>query len=356
MTAISDVISSPTPLPPDPVAPMPDEVARETERYRAGDVDGAREGLRALAASGRTAKAGAAAAALAGIELVESGPGEKTFLKALAQVAGGEDPWLGPLAACLPSMELYAALDSLSPDDPLAASPVLRGVSAHLTGDQGTARTALAEAVSQATPGRLEDDLSHVLLGHHLLYSGAARDEVEEPLTHVLASDDAVFTGYARYLLGHLLTGHDEPDRAGEMLTQALSDAHPTVRQDDSLLPWAGVRLGELLAGHFELDCVVEQMERSGVAEMSCVREPFESGAFFTGVSRPALAGIGLGLFTGDMGAVRAGLQRLREWSDERHERGRALCLVLGHRLLADEPDAGRERTLKGLLDELKQC
>lgn len=87
----------PQPLPLDPVGAMPDEVVREVERYRAGNVDGARAALRTTAGSGRTATAGYAAAALAGIELAEDGPGEP-FWALLRQIAAGEDPWLGPLA------------------------------------------------------------------------------------------------------------------------------------------------------------------------------------------------------------------------------------------------------------------
>lgn len=113
MPIAEDLFPYPQPLPLDPVAALPGEVVHEVERYRSGDVDGARKRLRSVASSGRTATTGHAAAALAGIELAEDGPNEP-FWKTLAQVAAGEDPWLGPLASALPSMELESVLDSLN--------------------------------------------------------------------------------------------------------------------------------------------------------------------------------------------------------------------------------------------------
>ncbi|NBE56418.1 tetratricopeptide repeat protein [Streptomyces boluensis] len=353
MTVTDDSFPYPRLLPPDPVAPVPDEVARAVERHRSGDPDGARSALRAMADAGRTATAGHAAAALAGIELAEGGPDEP-FWGALEQVAAGEDPWLGPLAAALPSMELYSVLESMNPGASPADHPVIRGLAAHLTGDQDGAEEAFEQAAAEAAPGRLEDDLAHVLLGHQLLHRGANR-EAEEALTRVLAEEDQVFCGYARFLLGHVLVERGELDEAGTVLTQAMSETHPSEhRVEEGLHSWVGVRLGELLAGTYELDCVVEEMENGGMSELYCTRQPFESGAFFTKVSRPALAQIGLHLFPGDLDTVRSELRRLREWSDERYERGRKLCLLLGERLLVDERDE-REQALQLLLGELKE-
>lgn len=106
-------------------------------------------------------------------------------------------------------------------------------------------------------------------------------------------------------------------------------------------------------AGSCELDCVVDLMERGGMSDMYWTRDPFEQGAFYAEVSRPALAEIGLHLFPGDFDVVRAALERLKGWSDERYDRGRDLCRLLGRRLLIDARNAERKRALGDLLGEL---
>ncbi|GAA4640204.1 hypothetical protein GCM10023196_104790 [Actinoallomurus vinaceus] len=341
----------PLPLPPDPPGVVPDEVERALEAYRAGDVPEARALLRATAESGRTVVACHAAAALAGIELAEDEPDEPAW-KLLEQVAAGEDPWLGPLAAVLPTAGLYAAFESLDVGQRPVDDPLVRGLVAQLTGDLEAARAGFEQAATRTFPEEWTTDLANALLGN-LLLTGPDPAAAEEPLAKALKSDHELYAGYAGYLLGHLLIGRNDLDRAAEALQAAQSVSHPAKAGREGLYPWLCVRLGELVAsGGSMLDLVDEQMERSGVSESYVVRNTFEGASYFTEVSRPALAEIGLFMFPGDFETVRAALERLRTWGDERYDRARRLCLTL-YRYVSDPGDADHSRALAALMTEL---
>ncbi|XVQ12016.1 hypothetical protein ACQP1W_05385 [Spirillospora sp. CA-255316] len=338
------------PLPPDPLSPVPDDVERGLAAYRAGDAPQARALLTAIAGAGRTAASGHAAMALAGIELDENGLGApcRTWLE---QVAAGEDPWLGPLAAVMltPDFESYTSSDS--------GQALLRHLTAQLTGDLDTARNGFEQAVDAHKDAETEDsfritDLASLLLGNVLLQSGAPAAALE-PLRYARSMCDGLFAGYAGYLEGHVLIGQDEKDRAGKVLQYAHGESHPARGGSEGLHPWVALRLGELTAGDPWLDVVYDQMENSGVSEGTVVREPFESAFHFKEVSRPALADIGLQLFPANFGPVHAGLDRLKAWSDERYERGRRLVLIL-HSLVEDWRDEERTRGLAELREKLE--
>ncbi|WP_326807609.1 hypothetical protein OG533_24875 [Streptomyces sp. NBC_01186] len=346
----------PRPLPLDPVSVMPEEVARGVALYRAGDADGARAVLRPLAEAGRTSASGEAAAALAGIELAGD-PADPAELPLLRQVAAGEDPWLGPLAAVLLSQGLADALSwTVEHEVPPAGHPLVRGIVAQLTGDREAARAGYEQAMAEPQPGEESTDLAQVLLANLLLSTGADPAEVDDLLTDGQKSSSPLYRGYACHLLAHSLIRQGDLDGAAEVLRHGQSAAHPVDSGSDALLPWVCVRSGELLASApYELDLVAAMMEDSGVSEGSCIRQPFEEAAYFQKSARPALADVGFHAFPDDAEEVRAALDRLREWSDERYERGRALCLLLCHRLLADETDRGsdRHRSLSRLVTEL---
>ncbi len=298
--------------PVEPVEPVAAEVEAGLEAYRNGDPNDAMTALRQVAGAARTAGAGQAAAALAGIEL---GAGEPCW-ESLEQVAAGEDPWMGPLAGVL--------IAELEPEEHDRA--LLRGITAQLTGDVEAARALYAES---------DDPLATVLTGNLLIVTG---DPVaaEEPLMRALRSDSAIISAYAGHLLGHLLIARNELEEAGQVLNNAFWRSHPKGTGPEGLVPWVGVRIGELLAGTFELDVVATLMEESRMDELYFTRDFFENAACFTLYSEPSLTKIGLHLFTGDFDVVHDALERLRLWSDERYERGRALAVLLGRRLLED--------------------
>lgn len=85
------------------------------------------------------------------------------------------------------------------------------------------------------------------------------------------------------------------------------------------------------------LDVVDDLMEAGGMSELYFTRDFFENAAHFTKHGGPSLTKIGLHLFPCDFDVVRDALERLSVWSDERHERGRALTVLLGRRLLVEE-------------------
>ncbi|WP_329518805.1 hypothetical protein [Spirillospora sp. NBC_01491] len=196
------------------------------EAYRNGDLDDAMNALRDVAETGRTTVAGHAAAALAGIEL---GAGLMNCWDSLDQVAEGEDPWLGPLAGVLLA-ELELREDGRS---------LLRGVTAQLTGDAEAARALYAEA---------DEEIATVLLGNLLIVSGDLV-AAEEPLRRALRSDNNMIAGYAGHPLGHVLISRNELEEAGNVLSDAFWRCHPRGTGPDGLVPWVGVRIGELLAG-----------------------------------------------------------------------------------------------------------
>ncbi|MEV5830269.1 tetratricopeptide repeat protein [Spirillospora sp. NPDC052242] len=330
------------PLPPDPPSPVPAEVERGLAAYRAGDAPAARALLTPPAEAGRTAAAGHAAMALAGVELGDGGLGGPCRAW-LERVAGGEDPWLGPLAAVLlhPHLEAYTAPD---PD-----ATLLRSLAARLTGDPDTARKGF-ERAADAQAETEGGDLAHLFLGELLLHSGEP-DAALGPLRHARRWCDRLFSAYACHLEGHVLTGRGDVDEAGEALQEAHSRSHPANGGSAALHPWAALRFGELLAGRaFELDLVYEQVENSGVSEGVVVREPFESALLFDEVSRPALVEVGFHLFPSpvEFEKVHAALDRLRTWSDERYERGRRLVLAL-HEHVEDSREDDRVRGLADL-------
>ncbi len=328
------------PLPPDPSSPAPAEVERELAAFRAGDAPEARARLAAMAGVGRTAVSGHAAMALAGIELAEHGLGE-ACRKWLEQVAAGEDPWLGPLAAVM-----------LAPDfEPYTNQDLLRILAAQLTGDLDMARNGFERAVG-VYDGTEAGDVANILFGNLLLQSGDAAGAFQ-PLETARQMCDGLFAGYAGYLEGHVLIGQGEKNKAGNVLSYAHRESHPAWGGHAGLHPWVAVRFGELLAGDtFALDLVYDQMEESGVSDGEVIREPFESALYQKEVSRPALADIGLFLFPGDFGPVREGLERLKTWSDERYERGRRLVLAL-YTHVEDSRDEERSQGLRELRERL---
>jgi hypothetical protein len=332
------------PLSPDPLSPVPDEVERGLASYRAGDVPEARAVLAEIAGTGRTAVSGHAAMALAGIELGENGL-DGNGRPWLEQVAAGEDPWLGPLAAVLltPDFRSCASSDS--------DRVLLRSLEAQLTGDLDTARSGFEQAAT-VHEGTDPGDVASLLLGNLLLQSGDSAS-AHEPLRYARNMCDGLFAGYAGYLEGYVLIEQGEKNEAGKVLGYAHRESHPARGGSAGLHPWVAVRFGELVAGDtFALDLVYDQMANSGVSEGEVVREPFESAYHFQEVSRPALAGVGLNLFPADFEPVHAGLERLKTWSDERFERGRALVLAL-HRQVEDDRDDERTRGLKELREKL---
>ncbi|MFE7506665.1 tetratricopeptide repeat protein [Promicromonospora sp. NPDC057488] len=332
------------PLPPDPLTPVSDEVERGTAAYRAGEVEEARALLTSVAGAGRTAISGEAAMALAGIELGESGLAG-SWRQWLEQVAAGEDPWHGPLAAVMltPEFQSDAAADS---------GVLVRGLAAQLTGDLDTARERFEQAIE--VHERLEtEDLANILLGNLLLRTGDPAGALK-PLHTAREMCDGLFAGYAGYLEGHVLIGQDEKNRAGRVLDYARGEAHKATSGTQGLYPWVAIRFGELVAGEPWLDVVYDQVENSGVSEGTVVRDPFEGALYHQEVSRPALVDIGFHLFprSAELGPVLDGLARLRSWSEERYERARRLVLVL-HEHVEDSRDEERTRGLAELRREL---
>ena len=332
------------PLPPDPLNPMSDEVVQGLTAYRAGDVEQARALLTPVAGAGRTALAGEAAMALAGIELGESGPdgSGRTWLE---QVAAGEDPWHGPLAAVLltPEFQSDASADS---------GVLLHGLAAQLTGDLATARTTFEQAI--AVHERMEtEDLANILLGNLLLQTGDP-DAALKPLHTARSMCDGLFASYAGHLEAHVLIGQDKKDEAGKVLAYARRAAHKATSGTEGLYPWVAIRFGELVAGDPWLDVVYDQVESSGVSEGTVVRDPFETALYHREVSSPALVDIGFHLFPygAEFGPVHEGLTRLRTWSEERYERARRLVLVL-HEHVEDWREEDRTRGLAELRAKL---
>lgn len=334
----------PLPLPPDPLSPVPDEVGRALAAYRADDAHEARTLLTAIAGSGRTSASGHAAMALAGIELRDNEL-NGSCRPWLEQVAAGEDPWLGPLAAVMLTPDFRSCVSADS------GRVLLQSLAAQLTGDLDTARDGFEQAAS-VHQGAQTGHLANILLGNLLLQNGDQAAALE-PLSDAAEMSEGLFAGYAGYLEGHVLIGQGEKNQAAKELRYAHSDSHPARGGSNGLHPWVAVRFGELLASDtFAVDLVHDQMEESGVSMGSVVREPFESALTFQEISRPALADIGLFLFPAEFGPVHAGLERLRTWSDERYERGRALVLAL-HTHVEDSRDEERTRGLAELREKL---
>ncbi|MFG2004134.1 hypothetical protein ACGFNU_33740 [Spirillospora sp. NPDC048911] len=282
--------------------------------------------------------------ALAGIELGEDGL-DGSCVAWLEQVAGGEDPWLGPLAAVMLAPDFQSSLDS--------DRMLVRSLAAQLTGDRDAARRGF-EQVADVHEGTGTGDLARLLLGNLLLQSGDQAAALE-PLRYVRKTCDGLFAGYAGFLEGHVLIGQDEKNEAGNVLDYAHGEAHPATCGYKGLHPWVAVRFGELLAGDTSaVDLVYDQMEDSGVSEGVVIREPFESVLHRKEISRPALIDIGFHLFPypAEYEPVHAGLERLKTWSDERYERGRRLVLAL-HVHVEDSRDEGRTRGLAELREKL---
>ncbi|SDZ15884.1 hypothetical protein SAMN05216215_104932 [Saccharopolyspora shandongensis] len=341
MTLLDDHGSA-LPLPPDPLSPVPDEVERGLAAYRAGDAREARALLTEIADAGRTAVSGHAAMSLAGIELGENGL-DSSCRKRLEQVAAGEDPWLGPLAAVLLTPDFQSCTSSDSD------RVLLGSLAAQLTGAPEAARNGFEQA-ADALEGTDAGDVANILLGNLLLQSGDPAEALK-PLRNARQMCDGLFAGYAGHLEGHVLIGQEE-ERASQVLSYAHRESHPARGGDKGLHPWVAVRFGELLAGNTWLDLVYDQMENSGVSQGVVVGEPFESAFHFAEISNPALADIGLHLFPGDFEPVHAALDRLKTWSDERYERARRLVLAL-YTLVEDSRDEEMSLGLKELRERL---
>ncbi|MEV5539425.1 hypothetical protein AB0L13_21435 [Saccharopolyspora shandongensis] len=341
--SLLDDHGSALPLPPDPLTPVPDEVERGLAAYRTGDAREARALLTEIADAGRTAVSGHAAMALAGIELGENGL-DSSCRKRLEQVAAGEDPWLGPLAAVMLTPDFRSCTSSDSD------RVLLGSLAAQLTGAPEAARNGFEQA-ADALEGTDAGDVANILLGNLLLQNGDSAEALK-PLRNARQMCDGLFAGYAGHLEGHVLIGQDEKERAGQVLSYADGESHPARGGSEGLHPWVAVRFGELLAGDTWLDLVYDQMENSGVSEGVVVREPFESALHFAGISNPALFDVGFHLFPGDFEPVHAGLERLKTWSDERYERARRLVLAL-YTHVEDSRDEERRLGLKELREKL---
>ncbi|WP_328780368.1 tetratricopeptide repeat protein [Streptomyces canus] len=331
------------PLPPDPLIPVPDEVEHQLAAYRAGDTAQARELLTALAGPGRTSVSGHAAMALAGIEIGENGL-DGSHGQWLEQVAAGEDPWLGPLAAVMLTPDFRSGTSSDS------GRRLLPSLAAQLTNDLDTARNGF-EHVFEAHKGTEPGDVAGLLLGNLLVQSGDQAAALET-LSYTRGMCDGTFAGYAAHLEGHVLIGQNETELASKVLQYAHRESHPARGGDKGLHPWVAVRFGELLASDPWLDLVYDQMEESSVSVGQVIREPLESAAYQKKVSAPALADIGLFLFPATFEPVHAGLERLKAWSDERYERGRRLVLTL-YTHVEDSRDAERTQGLAELWAKL---
>jgi hypothetical protein len=331
------------PLPPDPLIPVPDEVEHGLAVYRAGDAVHARELLTALAGTGRTSVSGHAAMALTGIEIGENGL-DGSHRRWLEQVAAGEDPWLGPLAAVMLTSDFRSGTSSDS------GRRLLPSLAAQFTGDLEAARDGF-EQVFEAHKGTEPGDVAGLLLGNLLVQSGDQAAALET-LSYTRGMCDGTFAGYAAHLEGHVLIGQNEKERASKVLAYAHHESHPARGGDKGLHPWVAVRFGELLASDPWVDVIYDQVEESGVDEGVVIREPFESARHQREVSAPALADIGLFLFPATFEPVHAGLERLKAWSDERYERGRRLVLTL-HTHVEDSRDAERTQGLAELLAKL---
>lgn len=332
------------PLPPDPLSPIPDQVERELATYRAGDVQQARSALSTIAESGRTSVAGHAAMALVGIELTENGL-DGDCEKWLEQVATGEDPWLGPLAVVMLSSDFEEHI--------AGPEPLLGCLASQLTGDLEAAREGFERALAHLNgawknESEYDDDtisailkqqrITKLLLGNALIQTGDSTAALK-PLSSARSRCDGLLAAYAGYLEAHVLIEQGEHEPASEVLSYAFSEAHPGPSgTKGELVPWIGIRYGELLASHPWMDIVADQVEDiPAVTEGTVVRNPFESACHFKALSRPALGDIGLRLFPAspDFEPVHAALERLKTWGDERHERARRLILVL-HQYVED--------------------
>ncbi|MEV5569182.1 hypothetical protein AB0L06_03975 [Spirillospora sp. NPDC052269] len=342
--SLLDSDGRPLPLPPDPLSPVPGVVENELAAYRAGDVARAREALTALAGTGRSSTSGHAAMALAGIEISENGLDGSDRLW-LEQVAAGEDPWLGPLATVMLNRKFRSAMSSD------VGRQILASLASQLTGATDAARDGFAAAFD-AHKGTTPGYVAGFLLGNLLIQSGD-QDAALRPLSHSREGCNGTFAAYAGHLESHVLMGQNEVEPACEVLSHAYRSSHPVRGGDEGLHPWVALRFGELLAGQPCVDFVQNRMERRGVSEGEVIRKPFESANGRQRVSAPALADLGLFLFFAEFKLVHAALERLREWSDERYERGRRLVLAL-HTFVKDSGDAKSSRSLARLLTKLE--
>ncbi|MDA3644982.1 hypothetical protein LZ318_03625 [Saccharopolyspora indica] len=348
------------PLPPDPLSPVPEAVERELATYRAGDAGRAKAALTTIAESGRTAVAGHAAMALAGVELTENGLSASCG-KWLEQVAAGEDPWLGPLAVVMLSSDFEEHI--------AGPEPLLDHLAGQLTGDRASAREGFERSLAAleeawANESEYDDDaisailnqrdITKLLLGNLLIQTGDSAAALE-PLSSARSHCDGLLAAYAGHLEAHVLIEQEKDEPAAEVLSYAYGESIPANSGAEGLAQWIGIRYGEHLAGNPWMDIVADQVEDiPAVTEAVVVRDRFEGAHFFTKLSRPALAAIGLHLFpaSADFEPVHAALERLKTWSDERHERARRLILVL-HQYVEDSRDEEKTRGLAELWKRL---
>lgn len=353
----------PLPLPPDPLSPIPAVVERELATYRAGDTEQARAALTTIAESGRTAVAGHAAMALAGIELADNGL-SPTCRKWLEQVIGGEDPWLGPLAVVMRSADFaqHAA----------APQPLLLALADQLTGDLATARKGYEQALTELRTtsdgfdeaeinGEYDDDfariiygqqhVANILLGNLLLQTGDSA-AARVPLNDARLGADGLLAAYAAYLEGQVLIEQKDAEKAARVLGYAFTESLPRRSgTEGELLPWTAIRYGEVLAGNPWMDEVAGNARRSAVSEGTVILAPFQTATFHMKLSKPALVDVGFGVFPGDSEPLHPALERLRNWSDERYDRACRLILVLHQ--FADPRDKEHAQTLAELRKNL---
>ncbi|RKT84786.1 hypothetical protein SAMN05421805_12547 [Saccharopolyspora antimicrobica] len=352
------------PLPPDPLSPIPDIVERELAAYRAGEAQQARAALTTIAESGRTAVAGHAAMALAGIELADDGL-STSCEKWLEQVARGEDPWLGPLAVVMLSADFKAHA--------AAPEPLLGHLAKQLTGDLAAARKSYEHALAElrGTSARFDEDeingeydddfarivyaqqyIANILLGNLLLQSGNSAAALE-PLNDARLGGDGLLAAYAAYLEGHVLVEQKDAEKAARVLGYAFTESLPHKSgTEGELLPWTAIRYCEALASNPWMDEVAGNARRSAVDAGTVILAPFETATSYMRSSKPALIDVGYGVFPGDWEPVYPALGRLRAWSDERYERARRLILVL-HEFVEDQRNEEQTRNLAELRKKL---
>lgn len=210
---------------------MPVAVEQELEAYRAGDIDGARTGLRRLVDTDASPDA---YRALAGLELAEGNEADARAM--LSVLAAGDDLLSGPQAAVVLTML----------DDPVVAGPVLHGLAKEMTGDLDAAREVYV-TTARNDPARAA--LANAFLGGLLLKTEPDAEEALEPLMDAAQSDDRLAFSYACFLAGPLLLDLEGVELAGSAVWRAAdANGHPVV------LPWAALLLSEMFAAAGDLN------------------------------------------------------------------------------------------------------
>ncbi|WP_253775723.1 tetratricopeptide repeat protein [Goodfellowiella coeruleoviolacea] len=234
----------------------PAAVDSALRRYQAGDVAAARSALRALADTAWPAGAVAAAAVLAGIDLVEGDPVAARAL--LTRVAASGDFANGPRAALV-----LALLDTLGAEEHATLGRFLTGV---------PEAVASAEALAEDGTNAQRAAIGAVLLGDLLVRSG----RLDQAVDHLTGVDGSALTRcYASYLRGTLLLdnallGGDEVD----LFDQAAEELAGALGTDQPFWPWAAMLQVDLVSdSDAELDLYERVIEHGhpGLLARACL-------------------------------------------------------------------------------------